>query len=217
LWDTNSKKVITSRDVKFLETQSNLDEALKLDLDKEVDIDADSRESFDNIGGRDTDEPTEDSESIIEAPQTTAAPEEGHATTDNTADNVTSDAVNGGTRKSTRTRRAPGQWWSNCAFVSSTTDPTTLHQAMKRSDSGLWKDAMKSEYKSLLKHGMWKLVTRPQNVHVTPCKWVFKTKLLKNDAGLEVQKYKARLVSKGYSQIHVVDYEETFAPVVKFT
>jgi Reverse transcriptase (RNA-dependent DNA polymerase) len=54
-------------------------------------------------------------------------------------------------------------------------------------------------------------------VLVIPCKWVFKTKLLKNDAGLEVQKYKARPVSKGYSQIHGVDYEETFAPVVKFT
>jgi hypothetical protein len=148
LWDTNSKKKNTSRDVKFLETQSNLDETLKLDLDKVVYIDADSRGSFDNVAIRDTDEPTEDLESIIEASQTTTAPDGEHATTDNTADNVTTDALKGGTSESTRTRRAPGQWWANCEFVSSTTDPTTLHQAMKRSDAGLRKDAMKSKYNS---------------------------------------------------------------------
>jgi hypothetical protein len=73
LRDTNSKKKINSRDVKFLETQSNLDETLKLDLEKEVYIDADSRGSFDNIAIRDREEPTEDLESITEASQTTTA------------------------------------------------------------------------------------------------------------------------------------------------
>jgi hypothetical protein len=236
LWDANSKKMITSRDVKFLETQNNLDGTSKLHLDKDVDTDSVNRGSLDERLGEDGDEPTENAESVIDAPAKTTAPDGGHATVDtaenvitdadgehaaidSTADNVTTDASNTieSTRKSTRTRRAPGKWWANCAFVSTTTDPTTLHQAMKRSDAGLWKDAMRSEYNSLLKHGTWKLVTRPANLHVIPCKWVFKTKPVKNGAGLEMQKYKARLVAKGYSQIHGVDYDETFAPVVKFT
>jgi Reverse transcriptase (RNA-dependent DNA polymerase) len=68
-----------------------------------------------------------------------------------------------------------------------------------------------------MKHGTWTLVPRPINVNVIACKWVFKTKTIKNNAGLDALKYKSRLVAKGYSQIHGNDYEETCAPVVKFT
>jgi hypothetical protein len=34
---------------------------------------------------------------------------------------------------------------------------------------------------------------------------------------LVVEQYKARLIAKGYSQQYGMDYEETFAPVVKMT
>jgi Reverse transcriptase (RNA-dependent DNA polymerase) len=76
---------------------------------------------------------------------------------------------------------------------------------------------MQGEYDSLMKHETWTLVLRPANVNIIACKWVFKTKVVKNDADLDFTKYKSQLAAKGYSQIHGVDYEETFAPVVKFT
>jgi hypothetical protein len=44
------------------------------------------------------------------------------------------------------------------------------------------------------------------------CKWVFKNKY-KSDGSLE--KHKARLVEKGFSQKDV-DYEETFSPIEKW-
>ena len=44
------------------------------------------------------------------------------------------------------------------------------------------------------------------------CKWVFKTKF---DGDGSPLKYKEILISKGYSQVHGIDYNETFAPVAK--
>ena len=52
----------------------------------------------------------------------------------------------------------------------------------------------------------------PKSVNVVSCKWVFKVKRLPNG---QIDRYKARLVARGFFQQYVVDYEETFTPVVR--
>ena len=46
------------------------------------------------------------------------------------------------------------------------------------------------------KNGVWDLVELPHGCKPIGCKWVFKTK---SDSSGQIEKYKARLVVKGYS------------------
>lgn len=54
----------------------------------------------------------------------------------------------------------------------------------------------------------------PSNRKVISCKWVLK---LKHKANGEVDKYKARLVARGFTQEKGFDYNETYSPTAKFT
>ena len=62
--------------------------------------------------------------------------------------------------------------------------------------------------------GTWELVDLPTGRKLIDCKWIFKVK--KGSDG-SVQRYKARLVAKGFAQKYGVDYDETFAPVVRYS
>jgi cellulose synthase/poly-beta-1,6-N-acetylglucosamine synthase-like glycosyltransferase len=54
------------------------------------------------------------------------------------------------------------------------------------------------------------LVDRPVHKKVIGVKWIFKTKL---NAYENINKHKARLVVKDYSQEPGIDFTDTFAPV----
>ena len=66
----------------------------------------------------------------------------------------------------------------------------------------------------LMNNNTWDLVELPEGKEAIGCKCVFKVK--HNSEG-EVERCKCRLVAKGYSQRYGVDFEETFAPVVRFS
>ena len=63
------------------------------------------------------------------------------------------------------------------------------------------------------KNETWVLVDRPKNKNVIGVKWVYKTKL--NPDG-SINKLKARLVVKGYTQQLGIDFTDTFAPVARY-
>lgn len=97
-------------------------------------------------------------------------------------------------------------------FQSFTQDPVTLEEALSHPDSDKWKLAMEEEYQSLMENHTWSLQDLPPNRRAIKCKWVFRTK---RDITGSIDRYKARLVIKGYSQRKGVDYEETYSPVVR--
>ena len=92
------------------------------------------------------------------------------------------------------------------AFMVSS-DPANFEEAIK---SSKWKQAMDEEINSIEKNQTWHLVELPTGAKKIGVQWIYKTKL--NELG-EVDKYKARLVVKGYSQQQGIDYTEVYAPV----
>jgi len=104
------------------------------------------------------------------------------------------------------------------AYFSGTIDPEpqTYVEAMRRSDSHLWKEAIDKELEAIDKMATWEIVNRdqlPPQRQPIGCKWVFKRKLRPDGT---IDRYKARLVAKGYAQQPGIDYDETYAPVAKF-
>lgn len=96
---------------------------------------------------------------------------------------------------------------------SSQSEPKTYKEAMASLDKDKWIQAMKEEYDSLMQNGTWKLTRLPEGRKPLKNKWIFKIKYRQDGS---IERYKARLVIKGYSQIYGIDYDQTYAPVVRY-
>jgi Reverse transcriptase (RNA-dependent DNA polymerase)/Integrase core domain/GAG-pre-integrase domain len=108
------------------------------------------------------------------------------------------------TAASTRPRRYP-------ALIATlpSQEPLNFQQALASNDWKKWEKAIESELKSIRDNDTWELVRLPVGRKAIGSKWVFK---IKADG-----RFKARLCARGYTQQYGIDYEETFAPVAKFT
>ena len=95
-----------------------------------------------------------------------------------------------------------------------THDPRTYKEAMARSDAADWDAACEDEIRNFQMMGVYDIVPRPEDRKVIGSKWVLRRKRGPDGS---VQKYKARIVAQGFTQVEGLDYDQTFAPVVKLS
>jgi hypothetical protein len=93
-------------------------------------------------------------------------------------------------------------------------EPKTVEEALNGPHAEQWKEAIQKEYDALVERNTWELQELPPGRRAIGVKWVLK---IKTTATGELEKFKARLVAKGYSQVKGVYYNDTYAPVSRFT
>lgn len=92
-----------------------------------------------------------------------------------------------------------------------TTVPFSYQQAVQHKE---WQVAMTFEFKALYINKTWDIVPLSKGKCPISCKWVYK---LKHKSDGSIERYKARLVVRGFTQKVDIDYNETFSPVINMT
>jgi hypothetical protein len=89
-------------------------------------------------------------------------------------------------------------------------DPTSYEEAMRSPYSSKWCEAMEDEMRYMSTNQVWKLEEISKGAKTVNCKCVYKIK--RNSKG-NIDRFKTRLVEKGFTQREGIDYNETFSPV----
>jgi hypothetical protein len=90
----------------------------------------------------------------------------------------------------------------------------SFSEALHSSDRDEWMTVMQEEMSSMDKNNVWELVDLLLGRKTIGNKWVLK---VKHKADGLIDRYKLRLVAKGYTHQEGIDYEDTFSPVMRFS
>lgn len=88
-------------------------------------------------------------------------------------------------------------------------EPKSVQEAL---ENPAWKQAMDLEMEALIDNNTWSLCDLSTGRKPVGYKWIFRVKY-KSDGFIE--RFKTRLVAKGYSQQEGLNFHETFSPIIK--
>jgi hypothetical protein len=69
------------------------------------------------------------------------------------------------------------------------------------------------EYTSIMRNGVWDIVSRLKGNSVVSSRWIY---TIKHVVDGSIEKFKVRFVERGFSQKEGVDQEETFPPIFRY-
>ena len=98
------------------------------------------------------------------------------------------------------------------SFLTSLEDdriPSNIQEALQQPK---WKNVVQEEIQALEKNRTQEISKLPEGKTNVGCKWIFTAK---HNSDGSINRFKAQLVAKGFTQCHGIDYEEIFAPVTK--
>ena len=101
---------------------------------------------------------------------------------------------------------------AHCSFISQISqviEPRNYSEAVVYLE---WQEAMWSKLQALQANGTWTLTSLPAGKTSIGCRWVYK---IKHCSDGSIERYKTRLVAKGFTQLEGVDYQDTFSPTTK--
>ena len=84
-----------------------------------------------------------------------------------------------------------------------------MEETLKNDHTKEQKIAAGQEYHLLMKNDTWELTKLPEGRKPMRSKGVFKVNYRSDRT---VERFKGRLVAKGFTQIYGIDYDETFSP-----
>jgi len=76
----------------------------------------------------------------------------------------------------------------------------------------VWMQTINEGMNALISRETWELISALINIVVVGCRWVYTLKFCPDGS---VDRYKARLIVKCYTQTKGIDYFETFLPIAR--